>query len=379
MFCKEFLENLRDRRTLLSALLFGPLFGPLLFGAHGVAHAQSERGRVGRAARRSRSPAAQHAPGLIRYLESQRRQAHARANCRRTRRGQRVSSGGAASGAASCPRITPALFADASPAPVLLIADSSDSQTRKIADRAARAARGATAAPSRNCGCEMRGVSPLLGVPVAVNEIDVDDARRPRRGGAGIHDVLRAVRGVDGRTVPGDRFHRGRARARIARGAAQPAGGAFSALVGGKILATCAYMCLSLAINLTAFVCVFRFVPLERLGMSANLGARHRTDFLRDLPALRALGRRADDLVASFTRSYREAQTYLTTVLLVPTLPIAFASIYSLKTKSSLMIIPSLSQHLLMTSVLKDEPIAPLDVGGLRRLGAAARSAAVRA
>ena len=32
VFAKEFLENLRDRRTLLSALLFGPLFGPILFG-----------------------------------------------------------------------------------------------------------------------------------------------------------------------------------------------------------------------------------------------------------------------------------------------------------------------------------------------------------
>jgi sodium transport system permease protein len=66
--------------------------------------------------------------------------------------------------------------------------------------------------------------------------------------------------------------------------------------------------------------------------------------------------------VASFTRSYREAQTYLTAVLLVPTLPIAFASIYSLKTNSALMFVPSLSQHLLMTSVLKAEPIAPVDV-----------------
>jgi sodium transport system permease protein len=66
-------------------------------------------------------------------------------------------------------------------------------------------------------------------------------------------------------------------------------------------------------------------------------------------------------LVASFTRSYREAQTYLTSVLLIPTLPIAFASIYSLKTQSSLMLIPSLSQHLLMTSVLKQEPIAAAD------------------
>jgi len=67
-------------------------------------------------------------------------------------------------------------------------------------------------------------------------------------------------------------------------------------------------------------------------------------------------------LVASFTRSYREAQTYLTSVLLVPTLPIAFAGIYSLKTSRPLMLIPSLSQHLLMTSILKDEPVAAPDV-----------------
>ena len=31
VFRKEFLENLRDRRTIFSALLFGPLFGPLFF------------------------------------------------------------------------------------------------------------------------------------------------------------------------------------------------------------------------------------------------------------------------------------------------------------------------------------------------------------
>jgi len=135
-----------------------------------------------------------------------------------------------------------------------------------------------------------------------------------------------------------------------------------AAVVGGKILATCAYMCLSLAISLAAFVVVFRFVPLERLGMSANLGAGTALKFFAICLPFVPLGAALMTLVASFTRSYREAQTYLTSVLLVPTLPIAFASIYSLKTKSSLMLIPSLSQHLLMTSVLKDEPVAPLDV-----------------
>jgi sodium transport system permease protein len=136
-----------------------------------------------------------------------------------------------------------------------------------------------------------------------------------------------------------------------------------SSLVGGKILATCAYMCISLGLCLTAFVCVFRFVPLEKLGMSANLGARTALIFFAICLPFVPLGASLMTLVASFTRSYREAQTYLTSVLLIPTLPIAFASIYSLKTKSALMFIPSLSQHLLMTSVLKDEPIAALDVG----------------
>jgi hypothetical protein len=57
----------------------------------------------------------------------------------------------------------------------------------------------------------------------------------------------------------------------------------------------------------------------------------------------------------------------------VPTLPIAFASIYSLKTQHSLMFIPSLSQHLLMTSVLKDEyvPLVDVAVSALSSLGLA--------
>ena len=30
VFRKEFFENLRDRRTIFAALVFGPIFGPLL-------------------------------------------------------------------------------------------------------------------------------------------------------------------------------------------------------------------------------------------------------------------------------------------------------------------------------------------------------------
>jgi sodium transport system permease protein len=357
VFAKEFLENLRDRRTLISALLFGPLFGPLLFGAM-VSRMLNQSVVESDEPLHLTVSGRDHAPGLVRYLESQGVQlifaslseSSARAAVR--------------SGAAQVVVILPMdygpRFTAALPAPVLLVADSADSQTRKSADRARLllTAYGSGVAQLR---LQVRGISPLLAMPLTVNEIDVatPTGRAVVVLGLMTYFVLFAVLmgglylAID--STAGER-ERGSLEALLSLPVAR------GSLVGGKILATCAYMCLSLAISLTAFVFVFRFVPLERLGMSANLGVSTALTFFAICVPFVPLGAALMTFVASFTRSYREAQTYLTTVLLVPTLPIAFASIYSLKTKSSLMFIPSLSQHLLMTSVLKDEPIAVFDV-----------------
>ena len=70
VFAKEFLENLRDRRTLMSAMLFGPLFGPLLFGL--MISRMLEQSVV-----ESDEPlkitisGSDYAPGLTSFLESQ--------------------------------------------------------------------------------------------------------------------------------------------------------------------------------------------------------------------------------------------------------------------------------------------------------------------
>jgi sodium transport system permease protein len=60
-------------------------------------------------------------------------------------------------------------------------------------------------------------------------------------------------------------------------------------------------------------------------------------------------------IVASFTRSFREAQTYLSFVILVPTMPLALVGLLDLKPTIAAMATPSLSQHFLMTRVLRDE------------------------
>jgi sodium transport system permease protein len=356
VFLKEFRENLRDRRTLFSALLFGPLFGPILFGVM-VSRMLNQSVLESDEPLRVTISGGEHAPNLVRFLTSQGvelaftswSESDARAAVKR--------------GVAAVVLIVPQEFAPrftaALPAPVFLVADSSDSQTRKSADRL-RALVGAYGSGIAQLRSQIRGVSPLIAVPIAVNDIDVTTpaGRAVVVLGFMTYFVLFSVLmgglylAID--STAGER-ERGSLEALLSLPVAR------SALVGGKLLATCAYMCLSLAINLAAFVVVFQFVPLDRLGMSANVGVLTALEFFGICLPFVPLGAALMMLVASFTRSYREAQTYLTSVLLVPTLPIAFASIYSLKTRSSLMLVPSLSQHLLMTSVLKDEPIAPLD------------------
>ena len=83
--------------------------------------------------------------------------------------------------------------------------------------------------------------------------------------------------------------------------------------------------------------------------------------------------------VASFTKTYREAQTYLTFVLLVPTLPLVFATMLNIEPEPKLMWIPSLSQHLLITTLIKDQPLTPsfvaISVGEHPRVRRAARLA----
>src|ERR1700694_5870625 len=70
VFSKEFLENLRDRRTLGSALLFGPLFGPLLFGLM-VSRMLSQSVVESDEPLKLTISGSEYAPGLTRYLEAQ--------------------------------------------------------------------------------------------------------------------------------------------------------------------------------------------------------------------------------------------------------------------------------------------------------------------
>ena len=88
-------------------------------------------------------------------------------------------------------------FAAGQPAPLLLVADSADSQTRKIADRA-RAVLANYGSGIAQRRLQVRGIDPLLALPVAVDEIDV---ATPAARAAALSEVCRVVERLSERGI----------------------------------------------------------------------------------------------------------------------------------------------------------------------------------
>lgn len=128
-------------------------------------------------------------------------------------------------------------------------------------------------------------------------------------------------------------------------------------LIVGKMAATVCFMLASLALTLVGFVLALEQLPLERIGMSSTFDAGTAVLAFLVIWPFAPLGAGLMTTVASFSKTYREAQTYLSFLLIVPTLPVAFATFLNVEPEATLMWIPSLSQHLLITSILKDEPL----------------------
>jgi sodium transport system permease protein len=134
-------------------------------------------------------------------------------------------------------------------------------------------------------------------------------------------------------------------------------------LIYGKVMATCLFMLVSLSLSLVAFSVVLNFLPLKDLGMTPNFGPLQALIAFVLLSPFALLGAALMTLVASFTKSFKEAQSWVSVVLLAPTLPILIVSILMVRSSLELMFVPSLSQHLLLVSLIKNESLRWLDIG----------------
>src|ERR1700721_806029 len=123
VFRKEFCENVRDRRPLLSALLFGPLFGPLLFGLM-VSRMLEQSVVESDVPLKLTISSGQYAPGLPRHLEG--RGAKLMPTELSEDEARAAVNTGRSQGFLPVPAFDSKLFPVARPAPFALFADSSD-------------------------------------------------------------------------------------------------------------------------------------------------------------------------------------------------------------------------------------------------------------
>ena len=67
-------------------------------------------------------------------------------------------------------------------------------------------------------------------------------------------------------------------------------------------------------------------------------------------------------VIATFTRSFKEAQNYLSMLPLIPALPGLFLVFLPVKQELWMMLIPTFGQQLLINRVMRGEVVDPLDV-----------------
>lgn len=369
VFAKEFRENLRERRTLLTALIVGPLLCPLLFA--GMLSLQLKRGAdQADKALRVAVVHAERAPNLLAFLRQydliavpvswDEHAARAAVEAHRYTTVLTVSAGFGTRLAAG------------EPAPLELYSDSSDTNAARDVARVHALIReyGALLARLRMTA---RGVDPLLLSPLVVQDVDVSTpASRSVLLLGTLSYLILLTTLMGGLYLAIDATAGERERGSLEALLTLPVRREW--LIYGKILAACAYMTVSLTLTVSAFALLLHFAGLERLGMSVNFGPGVALAAILGCLPIVPLGAALMTIVAAFTRTYREAQTWLGFVLLVPTLPVVFAAVLGLRPSAALMLVPSLSQHFIIASLLRAQPLPAtwiaLSVGATLALGA---------
>ena len=356
VFRKEVMDNFRDRRTLMSALLMGPVFGPVLFAfVINLSLKQSLSDET--EALELPVIGTQNAANLISFLESR--------NIRITQapatRAEAIDA--VKSGLHDVVIVIPVSFgdelADVIPARIEVISDQANTQAERESRRAMRA----LAAYNQQLATLRllaRGVNPTLVRPLNIDVVDVStpSGRSAILLGMLSYFFIFALL-TGGMNLAIDATAGERERGSLEPLLCLPV--ERDQLIFGKIFAACFFMAISLSLSLVSFYFTLKFVPLEDLGMTPNFGPDVvLTAFLLLVP-FALLGASLMTLVASFTKSYKEAQTWLSVVLLAPTLPILVVSILMVRSSTELMLVPSLSQHLLLVGLIRNEPLNYLD------------------
>ena len=352
VFRKEVRESLRDRRAVFNTLLLGPILFPVLFlglAYFGVSM-QEERAEqtlevpvIGQ----------EQAPNLVEFMQQQGMvvlppPADPEAEVREQK----------AQVIIRIPDDFAEHWRDGTPAPVEVIADPS----RRESNTALSRIRGILMGYSQLIGrlrLQLRGISPNIASPLRIKDVDLSTPKSRAlmvmiflpyilmltAFTGGLHQAMDSTAGEKERQSlepllinPVPRWQ----------------------IMSGKMLATNFFAFTSLTLTLLSFKLFLPFMPIDQLGLDLNVSIFAVLNILLVIAPVSVLAAALLTMLAAFAKTYKEAQSYMSLVILIPIIPSMLFMVNPIKPETYMMWQPLFSQNLLIGEIVRGEAIAAL-------------------
>jgi sodium transport system permease protein len=339
---KEIKDWSRDRRSIVTAMvgiLFGPLFFAFMFNTMANRQRQAEDVSIAVAG-------AANAPALMTWLRQQ--------------AGVTIVEGPAdAEEAVRTGRQEVVVviaddfatdFSASKPAQVRIIADSSNQTTRPKVQRV----RSLFQAYSNQIGSLRliaRGISPVVASAIQIEDVEVSSAQQRAARIIGFLPVFILMAAFMGAmqiatdSTAGER-ERGSLEALLVNPA--PRG----AILAGKWLAALTVAFAAVLLSGTLLVSIFRTIPFQDLGLRFSLDTPQLGVMLAVLLPLCPLMVAGQVYMATFAKSFKEAQSYLSLLMMGVMMPGFILTLYQTGSKTWMYFVPFLGQTAMMTDVL---------------------------
>jgi len=350
IFQKEVMDNLRDKRSMTSALMT-PLITPLFLLALIIVMGQTLFADPQETVMRLPVQGAEYAPGLVSFLEQ---------NNVEIVQAPADPEAAVLSGDVDVVLVIDPGYAEAltsgQPAPLEMVSDSSrQSAIRSISTTQQLLNQyGNTIAVLR---LQARGVNPQVVNPLSIAQVDVATPQSQALIFLNMMPFLiLMVIFTGGMYVIIDTTAGERERGSLEPLLINPATRAQFAI--GKLLAALPFGVVTLLMTLAVYYLAFNVFPIEdyvNIPMALDINALWAIFWL-SLPIV-LLASALQLLVASFTRSFKEAQTYLGFLPLIAGFPSAFLAFLPVKASTTMMLIPTFGQAILINQMMRGEPV----------------------
>jgi sodium transport system permease protein len=350
VFRKEVRENIRDRRALFNSLLLGPLLFPLLFVGMMWFLESAEQERAEQTLELPVVGAA-YAPSLIRYLEQQ---------------GTVIQPEPEDPEAMVRNQETPVVlrilpeypeqWVLGLPAPVEVIMDPSR-QESNAAIRRVKVLLAGYGQQIASLRLQLRGVSPQLAAPVMIKDVDLSTPKSRAILAVIFLPYVLMITAFTGAThLAMDTTAGEKERKSLEPLLINPV--PRWQIMTGKMLTTTAFAMASLALTLVSFRIVLPYMPVGAFGMDLTLSVGALLKILLVVSPVAILAAALLTLLAAFAKSYREAQSYMGLVILIPMIPSLIFMANPIRAEAWMMNLPLFSQNILIGEIIREELVA---------------------